>query len=286
MRSSAIGLALLIVATAGVARAQNKECVAASDEGQQERDQGKYQKARAAFALCARDTCPALIRRDCGQWLNDLNQTWPSVVVSAKDDKGADLVDVKVSLDGALLTPSLTGAPLQVDPGQHVLRYETANFPPTEEKVLIVAGEKNRILKVQFGGPVRAAVSTSPVSSPPSQTPDSNGPATHAGGPPALAWVFTGVAALAFGSEAYFGLTGLSQRSSDMSQPCATTKTCDVSGIRTDFAVADISLGVGVASALVATYFFVFGGAKSTPATSVGFAPLPGGGAATLTAGF
>ncbi len=287
MRVVAICVVAAVLATSGTAAAQNKECVSASDEGQQMRDQGKYRTARDAFAACARDACPALIRHDCGQWLNDLNQTWPTVVVSAKDENGNDVVDVKVSVDGASLVAKLDGQPMQMDPGQHVLRYETAGFPAAEEKVLIVAGEKNRLLKVQFGnGSVKQSVATSASGDPAATGGGEGGPAVH-GGPPVAAWVFTGVALLGFASEAYFGLSGLSQRSSDMSQPCATTKTCDVSGIKTDFAIADISLGVGVVGSLLAGYFFLFGSHSSSPgATAMGVAPLPGGAEATLGGSF
>jgi hypothetical protein len=284
-----LGFGLLVMAMSGAARAQTKECVNASDQGQQLRDQGKYRQARDQFAICARDACPPLIRRDCGQWLSDLNQMWPTVVVRAKDDRENDLIDVKVTVDGAPLVAALNGEPLRVDPGQHVFRYETANFPASEEKVLIVAGEKNRLLKTQFGSPSARGTTTDDNNK---SADGGNGgsavnllaPTTHRE-PPTLAWVFTGVAVVAFGTEAYFGLTGLSQRSSDMSQPCATSKTCDVSGIRTEFAIADVSLGAAVVSGLLAGYFFLFAPRSPSP-PPVGLAPLPGGGEASLGARF
>src|SRR5258708_23205514 len=75
---------------------EKAECISASDQGQQLRDDGKYTRAREAFARCARESCPVLLRSDCVHWLLDIDQSSASVVVNAKDDKGNDLVDVNV----------------------------------------------------------------------------------------------------------------------------------------------------------------------------------------------
>jgi hypothetical protein len=65
--------------------------------------------------------------------------------------------------------------------------------------------------------------------------------------------VLAGIAVVGFGSFAYFGLTGLSDRS-HLNDTCAPTLTCEpgeVSNARTKLAVADISLGIAI-GALVA----------------------------------
>jgi hypothetical protein len=107
--------------------------------------------------------------------------------------------------------------------------------------------------------------------------------------------VFGAIALTAFASEAYFGLTGMSDRSTLMADPCAKNATCSegsVDSIRTKFTVADISLGVGLASAALATYLFLTsssgGGQGDAPAKSarIDFTPLPGGGAGTIAGHF
>jgi hypothetical protein len=273
------------LAAPSAARADEKQqCIAASDEGQQLRDDGKYRKAREAFERCSRDSCPGLVRRDCVQWLADLDQTSPSVVVSAKDDKGNDLVDVKVLVDGAPLVTKLDGKPTLVDPGPHLLRYEAAGYPAVEDRVVVHAGEKNRLLAVQFGGGAAPAAGSSSAEPP---------AATQAppGGTPAAGWVLAGIAVVAFGSEAYFGLTGLSDRSDLRSRPCAQTATCsqsDVDAVKTKFLAADVSLGVGVVSAALAAYFFLSGHSASAPAAQgsrVDVAPLAGTAGALVRVG-
>jgi hypothetical protein len=98
------------------------------------------------------------------------------------------------------------------------------------------------------------------------------------------AWVFAGIAVVAFGTEAYFGLSGLSDRS-NLENGCGKTQTCnpsDVDSVRTKFTVADIALAVGIVSAGLSAYFFLTHHADASQSAHVDFAPLPGGGAATL----
>lgn len=145
-------------------------CLTSAEQGQQLRDDGKYAKAREAFGRCARSSCPALVQSDCEKWLAELEAASPSVVVIAKDDKGADLSAVKVTVDGAVLTTSLDGRPLAVDPGAHEFNFEASGLVPFDEHVVIHAGEKGRSLSVQF----RSTNASVPGSSPSAPT----GPAT------------------------------------------------------------------------------------------------------------
>jgi len=297
-RSALMLSAAASLATAGafpsVARASDKadkaECLAASDQGQNLRDSGKYSGAREAFQTCSRDVCPAIVRRDCLRWLADLENTMPSVVVSAKDDKGNDLVDVTVTVDGKPLVAKLDGKPILVDPGDHVFRYEAAGYPAVEGHVLVHAGEKSRVLDVQFGGGAGAGAAAGAGATPPpaQATPE----APHSGSIVPAA-IFGGVAVVAFASEAVFGLSGLSQRSSDLSSGgCAPScSASEKSSIQTKFLIADISMGVGIVSAAAAAYLFFTRGssepaAQTAPSARVDVLPVLGGAAAGVSGKF
>ncbi|HEY8086577.1 MAG TPA: hypothetical protein VIF09_01990 [Polyangiaceae bacterium] len=265
-----------------------QECLASSDQGQSLRDDGKYQRAREAFASCAKDACPSIVRRDCMKWLADLEQQWPSVVVGAKDERGADLVDATLKIDGVPVGSRLDGKPLPVDPGVHTFHVEAAGYPPVEQHVVVRAGEKSRLIAVTLAKPappVTAAAAAAPVSAPP----DTHGPTPQA--TRTSAWVFGGLAIVAFGTDAYFGLSGLSDRSHLKSDPCARTASCSqssVDSIKTKFTVADIALGVGVASAAISAYLFI-AGPKQAPAettTALDVTPLPGGAAMRVGGSF
>jgi hypothetical protein len=256
---------------------EKTQCISASDEGQQLRDDGKFKLAGDAFARCSRKTCPGLVRQGCAQWLVDLEAKVPSVVISAKDDKGNDLVDVRVTVDGADFTAKLDGLPAVVDGGDHVFRYEAAGFAPVEEHLVIRAGEKNRVLNVLF------------IPNPTPLLPAPANPPAEGTHPPLTAWIFAGVAVAAFASEAYFGIAGIGQYNQDTG-PGGCAGHCapsEKSSIQTQFAIADVSLGLGVVSAGLAAYFFLRPRApNATQETAVDVAARPGGGVATLSGHF
>jgi len=177
-------------------------------------------------------------------------------VVAASDARGHDLVDVTVSFDGKKLTSKLSGMAINVNPGQHTLRFEHDGDGPIEKKVLIREGEKARVIKVQFE-PSKTAVI------PPKPTSD-DGALGASGSSKTLAYILGGVGVVGLGSFAYFGLTGSSQRS-DLLGRCKGG-ACNLpqdqidsrrSSVKTKFLVADISLGVGIVSLGVATYLFL-----------------------------
>jgi len=266
----------------GDARADDKNrCIAASEQGQQLRDSGKYKAARDAFTKCARDACPTIVRRDCTRWLADLTQLWPSVVFGAKDPSGSDRTDVTVSADGSPLASTLDGKPVQIEPGEHVFRFETQGFPPVERDLLVRAGEKSRLVVAQFGNPPPTPTAAAP-------TPGAKPASTEAPIPTGV-WVFGGLALAAFGTEAYFGISGLSDRSSLESSPCAKTATCnpaDVTSVRTKFTVADIALGVGLVSAALSAYLYFSRDSAAKPESTsshLDLAPTPGGRGAAAT---
>lgn len=224
-------------------------CASAADQAQQLRDEGKYRRAREQMLICARDVCPAPIKRDCLEWLSSLEQVAPTIVISAKDGN-SDVTDVKVSMDGTSITERLDGKPFPVDLGEHVIKFEYQG-KQKEEKVLIGAGQKVRTISVQFGNPNAGTASAG------------GGDAGGAGGGepksgsvvPAL--IVGGLGVVALGSWAVFGLTGTSDVN-DMESTCKPhCAQSDVDAARTKLIIADISLGVGVVALGVATYMFI-----------------------------
>lgn len=230
---------------AGDAKAESKQqseskaqCISAYERGQKLKQESKLSRAREQLILCMREGCPALLRSDCEQWFKEVEEAMPSVVIDAKS-KGADVTDVKVRLDGALVAERLDGTAIQVDPGNHVFVFEAGQGPRVEQRVLIRVGEKNRPIHVTF------AAEDKVVQKPPASRPI-----------PVLTWVFGGLGVAALGSFAYFGLTGKSE--ADDYQSCKPY--CDqgeVDRTHNKLIAADVSLGVGVVSLGVATYLLL-----------------------------
>lgn len=147
--TSAVALALVATATPAQADAR-AECVTASEKAQQARNAGRLSEARGQLVICGRSECPKLIQSDCTNWMSEVIAILPTVIPSAKDRKGRDLIDVKVLLDGKVVSETLDGKPFPVDPGVHVFKFETKGAPPVDEKIVVKQGEKNRIVTVTF----------------------------------------------------------------------------------------------------------------------------------------
>jgi hypothetical protein len=144
----AVVLALSLAPSTAHAGDAKTECIGAADQGQSLRDTGKYRQAREAFAVCSRDVCPKVVARSCADWLRELDAATPTVVLGARDEHGADVAGVTVSVDGAPLPGALDGQPVPMDPGAHVLRFTRPGSEPGEERVVLRVGEKNRAVTV------------------------------------------------------------------------------------------------------------------------------------------
>jgi hypothetical protein len=288
-------LAVLAVTTSllGVERVafadEREQCANAADQAQQLRDEGKYRRAREQLLVCARDVCPAPIKRDCLDWLTQVESVAPTVVLSAKDG-AKDLSDVKVSVDGAAISEHLDGKPIQLDLGKHTIKFEYAG-QTREETVILGAGQKFRSVSVVFGGATA--------------TPPATPPADRGGrGSLVPALVVGGIGVLGIGSFAFFGLSG-NAAVDDLKKCKPNCAPSEVDKARTKLIVADISLGVGVVALGVATYLLITrpridgaelkteARAEPNPAKvggvrleSLDFAPVVGGAVGTVGARF
>lgn len=244
-------------------------CVAAYEKGQNERKSGALKSAKQEFSICADAACPDVTKGDCTTWSAELDASIPTVTFIVKDESGADLTAVAVSVDGAPLASSVGSTSVVVDPGSHRFRFEAAGLPAVEQTVLLREGEKNRqisvVLKAADGAEAGGKIS----------------PAT---------WVLAGVGGAGLIAFGVLGGIGLGEQT-DAEDTCAPSCSDDViDPIRTKFIAADVALSVGLASLGAALVVgLVTGlGSGSSGAVSARFEvrPAPGGGAASFAIGF
>jgi hypothetical protein len=254
-RSATCALTLLSLSTwspsAGAQDNVKEKCVAAHSDAQTRRNQGKLRAARDALLLCARPECPAVARDDCTKWLGEVQDEIPSIVVVATDANGSDVADVKVLSDGVVVAPQLTGQPVLLDPGSHTLRFEREGANPVERKLMLRVGERNRRVEVQFSPQLAGPATEGPTSDTPPE------PDVAPGAPiPVATWILAGVGVVGIASFAYFSLDGQS-KVDDLEACKPNCPADDVDAARTSFLIGDISLGVGVAALVGATYFYL-----------------------------
>lgn len=250
---------LLVLVLVRNARADDKQqCVAASERAQQLKNAGKLEAARNELQVCGRSECPKLIQQDCTEWMKDILNILPSVVPGAKDRKGRDLVDVKVSIDGKVVTETLDGKAVNVDPGVHVFRFEGKGMVPVDEQVVIRQGEKNRILTLTLLTPEEKERGSTPSQSPspsqPSPPPSPSPPAKSSA--PIAAFIVGGVGLVTLGVGGYVALDA-NMEASDLRATCAPTcREEDVKSIENRRLIGGVTAGVGGAILIVGVILF------------------------------
>jgi hypothetical protein len=255
--AAAAGVVVWSLATATAARADEpavdanietkKACVAQHEQAQLLRRQGRLIDTRAALVACAQEACPGVVRTDCVQWLGDVARAVPSVVLTARTAAG-DEPGVRVYGDGVLLAPHLDGHAIELDPGLHTFRFESPSGESVEQKVLLVEGEKNRIVEAMFGAAMpapRPIVSDVPPPARPTYRPI-----------PWLDFALLGATVAGAAAFAGFGIWGLNEKKTLETNCEPVCAKSDIDSIRTKFAVADVGLAVGVLSAAAAGYVY------------------------------
>lgn len=225
-------------------------CIAASERAQTAKLAARYREAKEGFTTCSHPDCPQAIRVDCAKGLTELEALEPTVVFAVRDEKGLDVPQAELLVDGAKV--SLDGRPLPLDPGPHAILVRRGRSEATQT-VVVSAGEKGRVLT--FTAPPEV-LSNPEVTPPPTSAPASKkslvGPI-----------VVSALSVVGFGLFAGFGLAGLDAYGKLERQPCAVTKTClesQQAPIRTQFLVADIGLVTGIVAAIGALVWWLVPG--------------------------
>ncbi len=237
--------AALALSVASPSFADDKQaCVSAYQDAQSLRKDDKLRAAKEQLVRCASDACPAVLSRDCVQWLREVDDALPSVVLTVSGPDGNEAVDVHVTLDGAPLVDRLDGHAVAIDPGVHTLTFTIAGTDPYEQRVVIREGEKLRPIAVTFP---RSTSATPPPPPPPTSV--AQRPI------PTVVYPFAAIGVLGLAGFSVFALHGLSQKSTlDQCRPnCAQS---DVDSARRTFLIGDLSLAVGAVSLAAAAYFF------------------------------
>lgn len=237
-------------------------CLAAHEEALALRGAQKPHAARERLVACARAECPTVVRKECAEQLALVDKDAPTVALEARDEAGMDTTAVKVTMDGQPLADHLTGSAVDVEPGEHVFRFERADGKALEQRVLVVEGDKNRKVTADFASLV-------PKPPPGGEGTPVGPPESHA--VPTLAYVAGGVSIVALGSFVVFALTGKGSEK-DLASSCGPNCSDEqLSPVKRDYAIADVSLVIGLvaaAAAVVLAWPAIAGSPQSTASIS------------------
>lgn len=256
-------------------------CLDAASKGQTLRDSHQLVEAREALRVCAREVCPAVVRSDCAGWLDAVEKVLPTVVLTAKDGAGADLVNVKVSVDGRLLVTSLDGRALPMNPGPHTFHFEAADGTSVYQQVLVPEGAQGRAVAVVLGAPPAAPVApvtaapALPVGGPMPSTPavteaDEKTAGSGGGGLRKVGWIVGGVGVVGLGVGAVGGAMAMANKSS---------ANCNSSNVCTNFG----SVSSAKTAAYIADAGFIAGGVLLAGGVTLVLVGRPRGAETALT---
>jgi hypothetical protein len=307
-----LSLALFAAFTLGSAEAWGDDaaCLSAASKGQRARATHKLIEAREQLRLCAAAACPPVVQSDCAGWLALVEKALPSVVTTAKDEAGASLIDVKVTVDGQPFATRLEGQAVALNPGSHTFHFEGPGGATVDQIVLAAEGEQNQRVAVVL--PRRAPqASVAPASRPapnaqaatvppssaavagPSAAASTGAadtgrtppPDTARGGSPwkTVGWVVGAVGVVGLGVGTAFGIMAMNDQNA---AHCNANKVClsgPLDAAKSAAFDANVSLAAGgvlAATGLALVLFAPSGEHPRRPAVTASVAPLlvPAGG--------
>ncbi|HEY2516345.1 MAG TPA: hypothetical protein VGI39_35985 [Polyangiaceae bacterium] len=284
---------------------------------------GRLREARELFRECARPVCGATVARQCTAHALDLEADIPTIVPVVTGDMGAPLIDVAVKADGELVASRLDGRGLPLDPGLHEVTFSTPELGVfASEKVMVVAGQRNRLIAVatRKAAPPPDPAPPSPAAVAPASAPsqkaaaaplehvashreESETPAPAAAtaevlstarapkrGRSPLPFVIGGLGLASLGAGALLTVWG-NQDNAAMSSCRPNCIPNDVTYVRQMYLAADITLGAGLAALGLAGVLFFTGRSASDnrparAAYGVDVRPAPSGAVVSVRAVF
>jgi hypothetical protein len=268
-------LSVMTVSALATAEPPDKQqCADAYTQAQILRTKDRLVLAKKQLEVCTESACPAALRKDCIQWLSEVEQNLPLLEIDVVDPAGHALSTAHVTVDGDTVT---NGQAVALDPGSHTLAADAPGMVTASQSLEIAKGEKRRTTLTLAPQPAAVA--------PP--------PSVHRPAP-VLPIVLAGVGAVGIGGFIGFGIAGNSKRAELDAAACKPNcAPSDVDTIKTDYVIADVSLGIGLASLAAATVLFVVAASSPTrhPGESawrslvLGASPLPEGGGVVGVAG-
>jgi hypothetical protein len=292
---AACAAALVLAAFAPAVRADmtKKQCAATNAEGQALRLDGKLGASRVQFEMCGDPHCPAMVRDDCAQRLEEIERTQPTILFEMSDAAGASVSAVKIAVDGRAVADGLIGTAMRVDPGEHTFTFTTAGGAEVTKTFVLKEGEKNRRERIvvgrETGTPPGAPASAPLEKAPRAEEPVHVADRTTMSGQRMAGLVAggAGIVAVAVGSvlgAMTFSAVGQAKSDCESSSSCSShALAVSEHGVAETYGAASTAAFIwgGVLVAVGAVLFFVAPRSSATTTTGVRLSPSAPG--VTLT---
>ncbi len=276
-RTPVVAAVCSVLLAAPIAEAQQdtkQTCSSAYEEGQRLQHRGALLEARTQLLVCRSLACPQVMHPYCELWLSQVEASLSTIVFQVVSEMASDVSGAWASVDGAAPV-LLRGRAVELDPGEHELRFMADGYEPTNLHYSLAEGQKLRRETVVMK-PIRRRESSTSLSWGPHRRPFASTPF----------WVAGAVGATGLASFVYFGLAA---RAGDH-RLAGCTPGCDphdVDAVRRDYLFANVALGVGAAGLVVAGVIFAMDlkrpAASSARVLQIGLSPVAIGPVARLS---
>jgi hypothetical protein len=238
-----------------------QECVDAHAISRRAVENGTLISARQVLKKCVIPGCPIAIRAECSEWQHQAEIEVPTLILSASTYK-RDLEQVRVIVDGQLLTDRLNGEPIETLPGPHAFVFELDDGRRQEVRIVVKLSEKNRVIQASFP---ELSLTLSPLSVTNSTKlkesvtrPIPNEPSNHR----ALFFgILSAASAIVAGSFLYVGIDRRDATSEQCAPICSDSQ---VNRVRRWFILADIAGATAIATGGFGLYFYFDGPTKTS----------------------
>jgi hypothetical protein len=255
LRRSALALALTLAASHAFAQTAptKQQCADAYTQAQVLRAKDKLVLAKKQVDVCNDPACPQALRKDCTAWLVELQESVPVLAVDVVDESGRPVPSAHVSVDGSTVA---SGQSLTLDPGSHTIAADATDMIGASQTLDLAKGEKRHATLT-----LKARVIEKP-----------DVPASRPF--PVAAVILASVGVAFVGGFVGFGLAGNAKRADLDASGCKPNcAQSDVDTMKTDYVIADVALGVGLGTLVVATILFIVA-ETSSPAKRSAMSPL------------
>ncbi len=218
--------------------------------------------------LCAQDACPVAAKKDCADWLSEVEKALPSAVFVLLSGDGSESTQVRVLVDGRLVQSVLDGHAVTLDPGIHTVRFEPQQGNTVELRVTLSEGQKNKRVEARVAA-LPAATKT------PSQSSELD----------SKVWLAGASSLLFFGAFAYIG-AGAAKDADHLRTTCEHhCPSAEVDDVGRRLLLADLSLGAGLLTAGLSAYWY-FSPTRTAKTLGLSLQPLTGGAMAGFRSSF
>jgi hypothetical protein len=229
-----------------------QQCLVAYEDGQRLRQAGDLVASADRLLSCGGPACPVRMQGDCQRWLDEVRRSIPTVVFRVRDAAGTLLTHARVSIDAGPWQ-RLEGRAILMNPGEHVAVFEHPEYRSLRTPVFVTEGEKlepHDVVLQRLGDPAATPRSSAGAAAalqldrghvPPASVPRPGAARSS------VAWPIAAGAIGALGGAgfAFFGLAA-KRGERDLERCTPDCARAQVDGVKSDYLVSNVSLGVGV----------------------------------------